>query len=103
MEQILSKLSEIELAARHIMEDADRTKKALSEEAEKKCRDFDHELEKSTSQKVLQIRSSLEKEKDSQLTALRQNTEDYFRSLDSYFEENHERLAEELFHKLLES
>lgn len=103
MEQILSKLSEIELAARRIMEDADRTKKALSDETEKQCRDFDHELEKNTSQKVLQIRSSLEKEKDSQLTALRRNTENYFQSLDSYFEENHERLAEELFHKLLEA
>lgn len=103
MEQILSKLSEIELAAKHIMEDADRTKKALSEETEKKCRDFDRQLEEETNQKILQIRSNLEKEKDSQLTALRQNTENYFRSLDSYFEQNHERLSEELFHKLLDS
>ena len=38
MEQILSKLSEIELTAKRIMEDADNTKKALSEEMEKQCR-----------------------------------------------------------------
>lgn len=103
MEQILSKLSEIELAAKHIMEDADRTKKALSEETEKKCRDFDKELEESTNKKVLQIRASLEKEKDAQLKTLRQNTENYFRSLDDYFEKNQERLTDELFHKLLDS
>ena len=36
MEQILSKLSEIETTARHILEEADLTKQALSENAEQK-------------------------------------------------------------------
>ncbi len=103
MEQILSKLSEIELAAKSIMEDADNTKKALSEEMEKQCRDFDLALEEETNQKILQLRSSLEKEKDAQLSALRQNTENYMQELDAYFNENHQRLSEELFHELLKT
>ena len=103
MEQILSKLSEIELTAKRIMEDADNTKKALSEEMEKQCRDFDLALEEVTNQKILQLRSSLEKEKDTQLFALRQNTENYIQKLDTYFNENHQRLSEELFQKLLNS
>ena len=45
MEQILNKLSEIETTARRIMEDADRTKAALSSEMEQQCRDFDAALE----------------------------------------------------------
>ena len=36
MEQILNKLSEIELTAQRIMEDCDRQKQQLSEEADRK-------------------------------------------------------------------
>ena len=41
MEEILQKLSEIELTAASIMTDAEKTKTSLSEELEKRCRDFD--------------------------------------------------------------
>lgn len=101
MEQILNKLSEIEITARRIMEDADRTKKALSEEMEKKCKDYDAVLEEQTNAKIQKIRADLEKEKDAQLTALIEDTDAAFSDLDSYYEENHERLSEELFKKIL--
>ena len=45
MEQILNKLSEIELTAQRIMEDCDRQKQQLSEEAEQKCKNYDEQLE----------------------------------------------------------
>lgn len=38
MEQILQKLSEIEITAQRIMQDADRTKAALSAEMEQQCK-----------------------------------------------------------------
>ena len=38
MEQILNKLSEIEITAQRIMEDAGRSKAALSAEMEQQCR-----------------------------------------------------------------
>ncbi|MDO4275132.1 MAG: hypothetical protein Q4D16_15800 [Eubacteriales bacterium] len=101
MEQILSKLSEIEITAKRIMEDADRTKKALSEEMEKKCKDFDAVLETETNAKIQKIRAGLEHEKDTQLTALRKETETTFSALDSYYEKNHKSLSEELFQKIL--
>ena len=44
MEQILQKLSEIEITAQRIMQDADRTKAALSAEMEQQCKDLDLEL-----------------------------------------------------------
>ncbi|HIZ23015.1 MAG TPA: hypothetical protein IAA21_09510 [Candidatus Blautia faecigallinarum] len=103
MEEILQKLSEIELTAASIMTDAEKTKTSLSEELEKRCRDFDTALEKETAEKISHIRSNLEKDKDAQLTKLRQDTESYLEHLDSYFKANHQRLSEELFHKLLES
>ena len=102
MEQILNKLSEIETAARHIMEDADRTKAALSSEMEQQCRDFDATLEQKTNLKIQELRNSLEKQKDQELTLLRQQTEKALIDLDAYYRQNHQQLSEELFHRLLE-
>lgn len=102
MEQILSKLSEIELAAKGVQEEADKTKKVLSEEMEQQCQNFDAVLEKETNARIQQIRNGLEKEKDAQLTALRRDTEAHFAALDSYFAANHERLSEDLFHRILQ-
>ena len=75
MQQILNKLSEIETTARRIMEDADRTKAALSSEMEQQCRDFDAALEQETNKKIQELRNSLEEQKDQELTLLRQKTE----------------------------
>lgn len=101
MEQILNKLSEIEAAARHITEDAEKTRQALSEEAENRCRDFDKRLEEQTAEKIRQIRIELEKEKDARLTTLRSDTEKTFSALDSYYEKNHESLSDRIFSKIL--
>ena len=59
MEQILNKLSEIETTARRIMEDADRTKAALSSEMEQQCRDFDAALEQKTNLKIQELATVL--------------------------------------------
>lgn len=102
MEQILNKLSEIEITARRIMEDADRTKAALSSEMEQQCKTFDSSLEMETEQKIQELRSTLEKQKDQELTALRSNTESALKELEAYYNQNHRQLSEDLFHKLLE-
>ena len=78
MEQILNKLSEIELTAKRIMEDADSTKSALSAEMEEKCKEFDAALEQETNTKIQELCE-----------------------LDSYYSQNHETLSEHLFRKLL--
>lgn len=64
MEQILNKLSEIELTAQRIMEDCDRQKQQLSEEAEQKCKNYDEQLETRTAEQIRRIRQQLEEEKD---------------------------------------
>lgn len=102
MEQILNKLSEIELAAQHIMEDCNQTKQQLSAEAEKNCQDYDQQLEAQTTAQIRQIRQKLEEEKDTRLSALRAETEATFSALDTYYDENHVRLSKELFQKILE-
>ena len=63
MEQILNKLSEIELTAQRIMEDCDRQKQQLSEEAEQKCKNYDKQLESRTAEQIRRIRQQLEEKK----------------------------------------
>ena len=101
MEQILNKLSEIELTAQRIMEDCDRQKQVLSEETEKRCKDYDTLLESRTSEQIQTIRQQLEKEKDSRLSQLRADTDATFSSLDIRYEQEHTRLSRELFEKIL--
>ena len=60
MEQILNKLSEIEITAQRIMEDAGRSKAALSAEMEQQCRNFDAELEQETNRKIQELKDNLE-------------------------------------------
>lgn len=102
MEQILNKLSEIELTARRIMEDADRTRASLSAEMEQECKSFDAGLEQETNREIEKLRSSLEEKKNSELAALRQSTEQALADLDAYYSRNHDKLAEELFRKLID-
>ena len=84
MEQILNKLSEIELTAQRIMEDCDRQKQQLSEEAEQKCKNYDEQLETRTAEQIRRIRQQLEEEKDSRLAQLRADTDATFSSLDAH-------------------
>ena len=101
MEQILNKLSEIEITAQRIMEDAGRSKAALSAEMEQQCRNFDAELEQETNRKIQELKDNLEAQKDQELTSLCHRTEQQLEDLDTYYRQNHQQLAEDLFQQLL--
>ena len=101
MEQILNKLSEIELTANRIMEDADKTKAALAAEMEQECKAFDAEREKETNIKIQELRNSLEKKKDTEITTLRQQMETTLSDLDIFYSRYHQQLSEDLFQRML--
>lgn len=101
MEQILSKLSEIETVTKSIMDDAARQKQVLSDEMEQRLKAFDEQLDKETEQRIREIRAGLEKEKDAQLAALRSNTEQALAQLDAYYEQNHTQLAQKIYQEII--
>ena len=103
MEQIIKKLAEIETAAGHIMDDAERRKHALSEEMEKQCREFDSALEEETAQKIEQIKKQLLQDKETHLQKLRKETQEHNDQIDSYYRQNHQRLAKEVLGERLHS
>ena len=60
MEDIISKLAEIEAAASHIMEDVSEQKKQLAQEYETAIREFDQAMDKEMQEKTRKIRDELE-------------------------------------------
>lgn len=101
MEQILNKLSEIEITAQRIMEDAGRSKMPPFGRNGTAVQDFDAELEQETNRKIQELKDNLEAQKDQELTSLRHRTEQQLEDLDTYYRQNHQQLAEDLFQQLL--
>ena len=97
MEQILNKLSEIELTAQHIMEDCNQTKQQLSAEAEKKLSGLRPTAGSSDHCPDPADPSETGRGKDTRLSALRAETEATFSALDTYYDENHVCLSKRNF------
>ena len=60
MEDIISKLAEIEAAASHIMEDVSEQKKELAQQYDQAMRDFDQAVDDEIMAKNREIRDELE-------------------------------------------
>ena len=60
MDDVISKLAEIEAAASRIMENVAEQKKVLSLENEEKMKAFDEETDKETEKKLNKIKSELQ-------------------------------------------
>ncbi len=103
MEEVIQKLSEIETTARGIMEEAEQTKKSMTEDMKKKIQDYNQKAEEESSAKIAQMRKSLEDRKEAQLSSLNQKTQKILASMDQYYDANHTQLAHEIFNKIIES
>ena len=67
MNNIISKISEIESAASSIMDNANLQKQALSKDMEQRTKAFDEQLEAETNEKIQAMRSEMELEMQKQL------------------------------------
>ena len=75
MDDVISKLAEIELAASKIMENVVEEKKSLSLENEARIKAFDDEVDKKTEEKLEGIRKGLEVDMEQELLLQKQQTE----------------------------
>ena len=86
MEDVISKLAEIEAAASRIMEDVAVQKKKLSEENDAQIKAFDEEADRKTA-----------KELDNQ----KAETDEILHKMEKYYEAHHEEMAQKLYDKIL--
>ena len=61
------------------------------------------ETREETAQKIEQIKKQLLQDKETHLQKLRKETQEHNDQIDSYYRQNHQRLARELFEEILHS
>lgn len=101
MDQIIDKLSEIEIAASRILESAANQKKILDQQQEERIAAYDRELEASTARQVAKLQSQLSAQLNQELSQLRGDAEKNLKELDCYYEKNHNAVSTEIYEKII--
>ena len=101
MNNIISKISEIESAASSIMDNANLQKQALSKDMEQRTKAFDEQLEAETNEKIQAMRSDMELEMQKQLDLQKQDTDKTIVLLDQLYKKNHMQYVDQLFQDMI--
>ena len=101
MNNIISKISEIESAASSIMDNANLQKHALSKDMEQRTKAFDEQLEAETNEKIQAMRSEMELEMQKQLDLQKQDTDKTIVLLDQLYKKNHMQYVDQLFQDMI--
>ena len=95
MEDIISKLAEIEAAASHIMEDVSEQKKELAQQYDQAMRDFDQAVDDEIMAKNREIRMKAKLEKQ------RFDADRVLCQMETYYKERHAELAKQVYDRIL--
>ena len=101
MEAVIKKLSEIEIAAKKIMEEASGQLDVLKHQMDQKTDQFDAQVERDTEEKLEKLRQALQEQTDAALAKLREDTKRALSSLENYYNEHHEQLSDAIFQKII--
>ena len=101
MENIIEKLTEIESVASKTMESVAGRKQEIMKEMADKRRAFDVKVETESHSYLEKLQKQLAIQKEEELKELRKNTEQSEQQMQRYYRENHSRLADELFRKIV--
>lgn len=101
MEDIISKLAEIEAAASQIMGSVSDEKKRLAMEYEASISEFDRKVEADTEAKVQNIRANLEVKMKQELESQKSETQKTLAQMEAYYEAHGKELAKEIYNKII--
>lgn len=101
MDEIVSKLSEIELVAVKIMEYSVARKKELALIMEGKTKDFDVEINIITDKKIKELKEQLNIQVDQELDQLRKMNEKSLKELEVKYNSNHTIIVKDLLNKII--
>ena len=101
METVIKKLSEIEVAAKKIMDNANAELKVLDARMQENSDAFDAQVEADTRRRLGELRENLEKENNAALRKLKDDTQKGLSSLNQYYEDHHEVLADEIVKRII--
>lgn len=101
MDDVISKLSEIEATASKIMDNVSTRKQELARQLEADTKAFDEETNNQIQKQLDDMRMEMETANDKQLKDLLVRTDTVISLMDTYYQENHLRLAKEIFEKMI--
>lgn len=101
MDAIINQLSHIEDTAVRIMESADHQKTELALKMEQQTKEYDAELSVTTNEQLNALKEKLNMEKESALSALRQETEQALGKLENDYTANHAVWAQEILESMI--
>ncbi|HIR93254.1 MAG TPA: hypothetical protein IAB98_07555 [Candidatus Egerieimonas intestinavium] len=101
MESVITKLSEIEIAAERIMDYAQQQKKEMEKEMEQRSAKFDVQVEADTAARLEALRQELQGQMEKELVDLKVKTEQTLNAMERNYQENHERLSEGIFQEII--
>ena len=101
METVIKKISEIEIAAKKIMENASGETVVLKKQMEEKTAAFDAQVKDDTEKKLEELRKDLDNHTKDALAQLKSDTAKSLESLNSYYENNHNELSENIYRKII--
>lgn len=101
METVIKKISEIEIAAKKIMENASSETVALKKQMEDKAVAFDAQVKEDTDKKLDLLRKDLDNKTKDALASLKSDTAKSLDDLNKYYENNHNELSEAIYRKII--
>lgn len=103
MDRIADKLSEIEMTARAIVENAEEQKHLLEKEMQKKRDQFDAQLKEKTQEKLQSIQKDLETNMEQLLIKQEEQNRREIEFLEKDFKEHHTDYAKEILQKIMQA
>ena len=103
MDRIADKLSEIEMTARAIVENAEEQKHLLEKEMQKKRDQFDAQLKEKTQEKLQSIQRDLETNMEQLLIKQEEQNRREIEFLEKDFKEHHTDYAKEILQKIMQA
>lgn len=101
MESVITKLSEIEIAAERIMGYAQQQKKELEQEMEERSAQFDAQVAADTGAKLEALRRELRGQLQQQVEQLRKEADQALNRMERTYQENHGRLSDSIFKEII--
>lgn len=101
MDEIISRIAEIDAQAAQIMEDASAKKKEIDAEMKHATSDYDRQLEADTQNKIKVLRDRMAHERHVEVRKLYEKMERELSALEQRYETEHEKISNHLLRILI--
>lgn len=101
METVIKKLSEIEIAAKKIMEAANAQLQDLTQQMQSKTADFNIQTAQNTEQQLARLRQELEEQTNMSLAKMKTDANRISTLMTQYYHDHHDEISDKIYKKII--